>query len=62
MYIRNYGLRKRRLDQCLKNPVSEDPFTSNMVNGLKHCCNLDDGTFTILIDHSGHNSVWESLF
>ena len=30
MYLRNYGLRKRRLDKCLKSHVSEDPSTSNM--------------------------------
>ena len=28
-----------------------------MVNGLKHCCNMHDGTFTIFIDHCEHNSV-----
>ena len=37
MYFRNYGLGKRSLDKCLKNPVSEDPLTSIMVNGPKHC-------------------------
>ena len=31
-------------DKCLKNPVSDDPSTSNMVN--KH-----HSTFIILIDH-----------
>ena len=61
MYFRNCGLRKRCLKKCLKNPVSEDPSTSNMVNGPKHCCNVEDGSFTIFIDHCEHNSVGKSL-
>ena len=28
---------KTWLDKCLKSPVSEDPSTSNMGNGWKHC-------------------------
>ena len=28
---------KKRLDKCLKSPVSEDRSTSNMVNVAKHC-------------------------
>ena len=36
MYFSNFGLRKTRLDKCLKSPVSENPSTSNMVNGPKH--------------------------
>ena len=28
-----------------------------MVNGLKHCCNMHDGTFAIFIDHCENNSV-----
>ena len=62
MYFEKYELPKRGLDQCLKNPVSEDLSTSNMVNGSKHCCNLDDRTFTIFIDHCEHNSLEKSLF
>ena len=49
MYFEKYGLRKRWLDECLKNRVSEDISTSNIVNGPKHCCILDDGTFTYLL-------------
>ena len=52
MYFPNYQLRKTWLDQCLKSPISEDPSTDNMVIGPKHCCNLNDSTFTIFIDHS----------
>ena len=35
MYFLNYGFRKALLDKCLKSRVSEDPWTSNMVNGIK---------------------------
>ena len=41
--------------QCLKNRVSKDPSTSNMVNGPKHCWNLNDSTFTIFIDRCEEN-------
>ena len=54
-----YGLRKTWLDKCLKSPVSEDPLTSNMVNGPKHCWNLNDGTFTIFIDPLEGKSGWK---
>ena len=37
MYFRNYGLWNTRLDKCLESPVSEEPLTSNMVNGPEHC-------------------------
>ena len=36
MYFQNYGLWKMCLDQQLKGHVSQDPLTSNMVNGPKH--------------------------
>ena len=62
MYFPNYGVRKTLLDECLKNIVSEDPAAKNMVNAPKHCCNMDDGTFTIFIDHCEHESVRKSLF
>ena len=52
MYFRIYRLEKACLDNCLKSPVSEDPSRSNMVNGPKHCWNLNASTFTILIDNS----------
>ena len=53
MYFLNLGT-----DKC---PVSGDPCTRNMVNGPKHCCKLDDGTFTIFGDHSENYSVGKSL-
>ena len=35
MYFCNYGLRKTWLDNCLKNSVLDDRWTSNMVNRPK---------------------------
>ena len=51
MHFQYYGLRNTWLDNCLKRPISEDL----LVNGSKHCCNLNDSTFTIFIDHSERN-------
>ena len=50
-----FRLRKTWLDKYLKNPVSEDFSTSNMVNGLKYCSKLNDSTFTIFIDTCAGN-------
>ena len=50
MYFWTYWLWKTWLDKRLKSIVLEDPLTSNMVNGRKHCWNLNDSTFTIFID------------
>ena len=50
MYSRHYELRKTWLDKCLKSLVSEDPLTSNVVQGPIHCFNLNDSTFTIFTD------------
>ena len=41
MYLQNYGLRMTWLDKCLKSLVSEDHLTGNVVNGSKHCFNLN---------------------
>ena len=49
MYFRTYGLSKTWLDKCLKSPVSEDPLTGNMLNGWKHCFNLNDSALTIFL-------------
>ena len=38
-----------------KKSLSDDPSTSNMVNGPKHCWNLNDSTFTIFIDRCEEN-------
>ena len=50
MYFPNYCLRNTLLDKCLKNPASEGSLKGTMVNGSKHCCNLNNRTFTIFID------------
>ena len=49
MYVRNYGLPKTWLDQCLKSPVSDDPTKSNMVNAPKDCANLNDTSLPYLL-------------
>ena len=55
MYFSTYGLQKTWLEECLKSPVSEDPSTTNIVNGPKHCSKLNDSTYTIFIDScEGH--------
>ena len=36
--------------------------THNMANGSKHCCNLNNSTFTVFINHCGGNSTVKSLF
>ena len=61
MYFWNYGFRKKWLDKCLKTTVSDDLSSSNMVDGHKHSCILDDSTFTIFIDHCERNWAWNSL-
>ena len=61
MYFRNYGLPKTCLNKCLKNPVLEETSSSGMVNEKKHCWNLDDTTFTIVIDHSEGNWLSKNL-
>ena len=62
MYFPKYRLRKTWLDKCLKSRVSEDPSTDNMANGSKHCCNLNDSTFTIIINHCETNCIGKGLF
>ena len=55
MYLRSYGLAKKRLDKYLKSAVLEYPLRSHMVNALKHISDHHGGTFMIFIDHrSGH--------
>ena len=55
------GPPKKVIDKGLKNPHSEDPYKRNMVNGPKHCRNLEDANFTIFVDHCKHNQVGKSL-
>ena len=62
LYIWTYGLQKTWLDKCLKSPVSEDPSTSNMVNGPKQFSNLNETPFTIFIDLCEYNWGLKSLW
>ena len=62
MYLRKYEIEKTELDNCLKSPVSGDSSTSNMVNGLQHCWNMNNSIFTISIDHREDNWVGKGLF
>ena len=52
---------KTWLDKCLKNPVPDDPSTSNMVNVPKHCWNLHHITFILFIDHCLNNWFGKSF-
>ena len=61
MYFWTYGFLNTRLDKCLKSPVSEDPSTRNMANGLKQCWKLHDNTFTMFNDPCETNSGLKSL-
>ena len=51
MYLAYYALPKTGLDKYLKSVAAHYPWTTNMVNGLKHCSNLRGGTFTMFIGH-----------
>ena len=62
MYFRKCRLGKTWLNKCLKSRVSEDPYTDNMANGLKHCCSLKDSTFTIFFNCCEGNYVGKGLF
>ena len=57
MYFLNNRLRKKWLDQCLKSCFSEETLTDNMASGSKHCCNLNDSSFTIFIHQCEGNYV-----
>ena len=49
IYSRNYALGKPWLNKSLKSSISEDASKGNMVNGSKHCSNLNRRTFAIFI-------------
>ena len=61
MYFPYYGLRKTWLNESLKSPLSQDPWRSNMLRGIKNLGNLNGTTFTILIDHYGRKGVGKTL-
>ena len=50
IYIRNYGLAKKRLDKYLKSVASQYPSTSYMVKALRHISNHHGGTFIMIVD------------
>ena len=54
-------LDKSWLDKSLKSPVSEDPSTSNMVNGPKHYFSQNGSAITIFIYLSEGKRVGKSL-
>ena len=56
MYFWSYQLPKTFLDKYLKSVLSEDPLTTNMVDGLKNWSELNDSTFTIVVDSCESNS------
>ena len=53
---------KTESDKFLKSAVSEDPWTSNMVNVPKYCWNLRHSTFKIFTDYCQVNWVGKGLF
>ena len=61
MNFPNYRVGKTWLDNCLKSPVLKDLSTRNIVNGPKHCWNLNDNIFTIFIAHCVGISVKKVL-
>ena len=61
MYFWIYGARNTSLEKCLKSPLSEDSLKTDMVNGSKHCRNLNGSTFTIFIDPCEEIQGWKSL-
>ena len=61
MYFWTYGLQDTWLDKYLKRDTREVPLTSNMVNGPKHCSELNESSFTKFIDPCESNSDWKSL-
>ena len=62
MYFGNEEPQKTSSRKCLKGRVSEDPSTDSITNGLKHCCNVNDSTFTIFINHCAGNCVGKGPF
>ena len=57
IYFRNYRRQNALLLKCLKDPISEHPLSVNMLKEWKHCRNLHNGTFTLLLDQSQTNWV-----
>ena len=62
IYSRKYRLRKTWLDKFLKSRVSENTSTDIKKNETKHCCNLNDSTFTMFINHCKGSCIGKTLF
>ena len=62
MYFGKSRLRKIWLDECLKSPVSDHPYTENMVYMSKGYCDRSGSTFTKYINHSEGSCIGKSLF
>ena len=60
IYFRSYGLQKTCSDKFQKIPVSEDPWTNNMINDPKHSWNLLNSIFIRFIDQCELNWVVKS--
>ena len=64
MYFPNYGFWKTWLDQSSKSPASEDPSKRNIVNGYKHCSNLNEiflGYLLIIVEEKVSVSDMQNL-
>ena len=62
MHFRKYRLRKTWVDKCLKGRVPEDAWRDKLPNRSKNCRNLNESTFTKIVNHSGADYVGKSLF
>ena len=61
MFFQNYRLQNTWLCECLKSQVSGNPRTVDLSKGPKHCCNLQDSSFTSFFHDSGKILVGKSL-
>ena len=61
MYFLTYGHPTTWMDKCLKSPVSDDPSTSNMLNGTKHFSKPKFTIFATFIDPCEYNKRLKSL-
>ena len=50
MHFGGYELRTPSLDKCLKSLAAEVPSKSIMVNGPRHCANLNHNKFSLFTD------------
>ena len=50
MHFGGYELRTPSLDKCLKSLAAEVPSKTIMVNGPRHCANLNHNKFSLFTD------------